>query len=197
VLLALFGLLLAAVQAGWAPLHRLDVRAAVDLHRQLLGSAGQRDWWRLVSDVLHPDVLRVVAALAAVFLWLRARPTAAVFVVASFAGAAVLEVVVKAAVGRPRPVWAHPVAQASGASFPSGHALTSFVAAGVLVLLVPRHRVPVGVAGAVAVVLVGWSRIALGVHYVSDVLAGWLLGAAWLTCLAAWPGRRPVRVSRR
>ena len=77
-------------------------------------------------------------------------------------------------------------------SFPSGHAQNAVVAWGVLLLvflpvLRGRWRV-VAVIAAVAVVLaIGFARVALSVHFVSDVLAGYALGAAWL---AAPPGRR-------
>src|SRR5262249_11541170 len=88
------------------------------------------------------------------------------------------------------PVVDVPVASAPGNSFPSGHALGSIVAYGSLLLVflpaVPRRlrRVAIAVAAAI-VVLVGFTRVALGVHYVSDVLAGWLLGVAWLTVPAS------------
>jgi undecaprenyl-diphosphatase len=74
-----------------------------------------------------------------------------------------------------------PLAHASGKSFPSGHAMTSFVAFGVLIVLVHGRRQAIAaVAALVLVPLVGFSRLALGVHYLSDVLGAWLLGATWL-----------------
>ena len=82
-----------------------------------------------------------------------------------------------------------PVATAGGASFPSGHtlAVTVWVGVALLVLLplVPdRYRRLVVGIGVALVVVVGLTRIALGVHFVSDVLGGWLIGAAWLTATA-------------
>jgi undecaprenyl-diphosphatase len=176
-----FTALLVIVELKWGPLHRLDLGWAKSLNRTEVADPDQAQWWRAVSDVLSPTVLRVLSALVAAALWLKGQRSVAIFVVVSMAGAAALESVVKVLVGRARPVFPHPVAHAAGASFPSGHAMTSFVAFGLLVLLVaPRRRTAAIVLGIVAVALVGFSRLALGVHYLSDVLAGWLLGAAWL-----------------
>lgn len=86
-------------------------------------------------------------------------------------------------VARTRPDLLEPVLIERGFSFPSGHSLLSMVAYGVLGVLVMRSRLPLGVRrGVVAVLgvvvlLVGLSRIWLGVHYPTDVLAGWTAGA--------------------
>ena len=190
-----FAVLLFLVVTKWGPLHRLDVDAAEDLHRVALDHPGQVDWWRWVSQVLHPDVERIAYAVAAAVLWFAKRARTALFIVIVLAGAALLEFLVKLAVDRDRPVFADPVATATGKSFPSGHALTAVVAFGLLVLLVPRRfKIAAAVVGVVAVLLVSYSRLALGVHYVSDVLGGWLLGAAWLVLAerAARSSRLPI-----
>lgn len=190
ILLA-FAVVLVLVQLRWSPLHQLDVDTADDLNARLRTDPGAVTFWQDVSDVLHPNVLRAAAAAAAVVLWLRARRDAAVFVAVTMAGAAAVEAVGKAAVGRARPAFAHAVSHAAGASFPSGHATTSFVAFGLLALLVPRRaKLPAALVAVAAVALVGFSRVALGVHYVSDVLGGWLLGAAVLVAGEAWLSRR-------
>jgi membrane-associated phospholipid phosphatase len=174
-------LVLVVVELRWGPVHRLDRRVAASLNRTELDHPSQADWWRWVSRVLHPDVLRIAAVVAGAALWLKRRRSAALFVVVAMAGAAVLESITKALVGRDRPVFVDPVAHAPGAAFPSGHAMTSIVAFGLVVLLVPANRRAAAVVvGVIAVALVGFSRVALGVHYVSDVVAGWLLGVAWL-----------------
>lgn len=82
-----------------------------------------------------------------------------------------------------------PVAHAPGNSFPSGHALGSMVVYGMLALvLLPMFRSRwrpwfLALAGGI-VLLIGFSRIALGVHFLSDVVAGWLLGIAWISTTA-------------
>lgn len=190
ILVLAFAVLLAIVEVSWGPVHRLDLRVANSLHRTALDDPDQTRWWRWVSDVLSPTVLRVAALVAAVLLWVRDRRPTAVFVVLTMAGAAVIETLTKVLVGRSRPVFPHPVASATGASFPSGHAMTSLTAFGLLVVLVaPRLRVPAIVLGIVAVAAVGFSRMALGVHYLSDVVGAWVLGAAWLIG-AEWIFRR-------
>ncbi|GAA3033058.1 hypothetical protein GCM10020000_07720 [Streptomyces olivoverticillatus] len=92
--------------------------------------------------------------------------------------------------------------QASDASFPSGHATTSALAAGLLAWAV--LRVAPRIAGRVAAACCGlWAvtvaatRVFLGVHWPSDIVAGWLLATAWLAvtlpALSWWAGRKPVR----
>ncbi|MEU5432604.1 phosphatase PAP2 family protein [Streptomyces sp. NPDC020719] len=104
-----------------------------------------------------------------------------------------------AAIARPRPSvadWAthtHP----SGYSFPSGHATTAALTAGLVAAAVLSRSRSTGARLAVALVLVwgaavGLSRVYLGVHWLSDVVAGWLFAAAWLA-LGAWVGARHVR----
>lgn len=97
-----------------------------------------------------------------------------------------LETVLKVAVHRPRPELPHLVS-AGGYSFPSGHSFVSFVLYGYLALLLGRLA-PRSRWARVSLLLVaagiGLSRVYLGVHYPTDVLGGWVLGAAWLAL--AW-----------
>ncbi|WP_328890676.1 phosphatase PAP2 family protein [Streptomyces sp. NBC_00316] len=95
------------------------------------------------------------------------------------------------AIGRSRPPVGHWATHASGFAFPSGHATTSTLMAGLLVAAI-GHRARGSGAGGVAAVLlgcwavaVGLSRILLGVHWATDVVAGWLFAACWLGLGAA------------
>ena len=94
---------------------------------------------------------------------------------------------VKAGVARARPDALEPIIVEHGFSFPSGHATLSMVAYGVLAVLISRSRLPQGVRTAAVVglalliVAIGISRIWLGVHYPTDVLAGWTAG--WVIVL--------------
>jgi membrane-associated phospholipid phosphatase len=182
---ALVVTLIALVGWRWGPLYSLDHDGAADLHRYIARHARQLVWWKRVSQVGSPAVFRSAAALVTVGLLLLRRLREALLLVTVTVGAAALSAGVKAAVHRARPILAQPVDHAGGPSFPSGHALTSFVVVCALLLVLtggygPAVRVAAAVTGALLILAVGVSRLVLGVHFVSDVLGGWLIGATWL-----------------
>lgn len=185
-----FGLLLLLVQGKWHPLLELDDGARDGLHGFAVGHAGFVAAMQGLSTAGSTLVyLALFAAVAGWLLW-RRLPRLAMFVVVTEVGSPLLNTLVKEAVHRARPVLLDPVARAPGLSFPSGHAQAAMVAAAVLLLvfLPALHGAwrPLGVALAVGFVLaVGFARVALGVHYVSDVLAGYALGAAWVAAMVA------------
>lgn len=207
--LAGFGVLLLLVERRWGPLLAVDDGARDTLHRYALQHHTVVLGLRGVSMLgTFPSYL-LVFGVVVVWLLAHRRPGAATFAAVAVVGSSLLNTAVKAAVDRPRPVFVQPVEQAGYSSFPSGHAQGVAVAVGVL-LIVLRPAGRSGARGHAArpapwlvalalgwAVLVGLSRVALGVHYVSDVLAGYLLGLAWLTgcgaVAAAWPRRaRPA-----
>jgi membrane protein DedA with SNARE-associated domain/membrane-associated phospholipid phosphatase len=108
---------------------------------------------------------------------------------AAVAGSAVIDWLLKGLFQRPRPHFAHPLLVETSYSFPSGHAMESFVAYGmlayfaVLALRSWESRVGVVFGAALLVVLIGFSRMYLGVHYFSDVIAGYAAGGVWLSAL--------------
>ena len=127
-------------------------------------------------------ILTVVAAAG--YLLLVRKAGLALLVVASVTGGIVLNNLLKWGFDRPRPEMEHGV-RVFSASFPSGHATLSAVTfltlAALLTRARARRRVKLYIV-AVAIVLTiiaGSSRVYLGVHYPSDVLAGWCVGAAW------------------
>jgi len=180
------GLLVLAVESSWAPMGNLDRSIADTLHTRALGHPA---WVRAMADVSNigsPTVMRVGTGLLAVVLWLRRARRLALWIAATMIGGAVIDEVLKTVVDRARPAFAHPVATAPGASFPSGHAFTATLGAGVVLLtvlpLLPRRGRALAWLLAVLVPLaVGYSRLALGVHWTSDVVGGWLLGIGLLT----------------
>jgi undecaprenyl-diphosphatase len=112
------------------------------------------------------------------------------FLLATFAGSQLVVALLKDWFDRPRPLAGSAVELPSSAAFPSGHAAAGTATLGAAAILVTertasrRARICVWSAAVVGGVVVGLSRIALNVHYVSDVLAGWCLGLAWLAaCL--------------
>lgn len=132
----------------------------------------------------QPPWVNLVVALVCVWAWRRrGLGTRALWAMITVLLGWGLGNAVKAVVGRARPVVEHAVDHAPGYSFPSGHATNTTVAAIVLlVLLWPllrRRGRATGVVLAVAVVLlIGLDRVMLGAHFPSDVLGGYLLGAA-------------------
>jgi undecaprenyl-diphosphatase len=120
---------------------------------------------------------------------LTGRIRLALIVAGVLIAAALFTELVKDVVARPRPTM-DPLVTASGYSFPSGHTLNSTVTYGLLALVAWRSRLTLAIRRAVVVVgvivpiLVGLSRIALGVHWPTDVLAGWLAGVAFVALAA-------------
>ncbi|MFJ1755515.1 phosphatase PAP2 family protein [Kitasatospora sp. NPDC088134] len=187
-------LLLVLVEANWPPLHRLDAGAAGRLHTLVREHPGALDVLRVLSDVVwDPLTMRLLAAAAVgVLLWRRAWRLA-LWAAATVTASGLIGWGVKAAVARARPALPDPVAHAPGFSFPSGHAMTAATCCAVLLLvslpvLGPRGRRAAWAAALVSVLGVGFTRVALGVHWVSDVLGGWLLGTA-LVAATAWAFR--------
>ncbi|WP_423832802.1 phosphatase PAP2 family protein [Streptomyces manipurensis] len=171
------------VVAGWQPLVAYDGQVGRDLHAHAVSHPGTTRLMQVLSDwVWDPWTLRALAAVAVVLLWRRGDRDRALCVALATLAASAVQQGMKAAVGRERPVWPDPVDSASFAAFPSGHAMTAAVVCGLLLWLLPRPA-PRWAAAAwalavVSVLGVGFTRLYLGVHWFSDVLAGWLLGVA-------------------
>jgi len=201
-----FTLLLVLVVSSWGPLQRLDVRLEDNLNIVAFHHAGYVSALRAVSNAGSPTTFEVVSALMAVGLLVRRQARLAAWLIVTVFGGELLSRLVKQAVGRARPLLPHPVAHAVSTSFPSGHALGVVVGVGALLLVglpyAPRSLRPFLIGlGVLAVLAVGFSRLGLGVHYLSDVLGGYVLGAGWLAAttaaFSAWRrdigrGRRPV-----
>lgn len=183
-------LLIVLVTRGWGPLHDLDVSVDTSLHAYAVRSPGFVSFLTLVSRVLDPMVFRVICVAVALWLLRRGLPRLALWVVVTMTVGGLLGMFLKTAVGRARPHLPDPVSHAGGLSFPSGHALNSFLGCGVLLLvflptLSRRGRIVAGCLAVAATALVGFSRVGLGVHYVSDVVGGWVVAAAVLAATSA------------
>jgi len=184
-----FGLLLEQVVShSW--LVTIDTSAARHLHGWVRRSPATVAGLKVVSLLGEPVVLGVIVVSASLWAWRRHGPRLALFLVVTASIGGLLDTAVKVAVGRARPSLIDPVATAAGKSFPSGHAMGSTIVYGALLLVFAplvarRRRVAVVAAGAALVLAIGFSRLALGVHYISDVLGAYVLGLAWLTASAA------------
>ncbi|MFI5618810.1 phosphatase PAP2 family protein [Streptomyces sp. NPDC051567] len=183
------------VVAGWPPLLSYDGHVVRELHGYAVGHPGVTHLMRVLTDwPWDPWAMRALAAVACVWLWLRGDRERAVRVALATLLAAAVSQGMKALVGRERPVWQDPVDSAHFASYPSGHALTATVVCGLMLWLLPRQTPGALVAAAwavagVSVLGVGFTRLYLGVHWPSDVLAGWLLGVAVVALAASGTGR--------
>jgi undecaprenyl-diphosphatase len=199
-----FGLLLEQVKTN-GPLVRIDTYAANHLHGWVLAHHGVATVFKVVSFFASPGWFYLLIGAAAAFWWLRGghRRLAAYLLTTGFVGGLV-DTAVKVSVNRSRPSLEHPVATAHGKSFPSGHTMLATYGYGSLLLAFlplapPRlHRPLIGL-WLLVVAVVAFARLGLGVHFISDVLGGFVLGLAWLAATTAafstWRaerGRPPV-----
>jgi undecaprenyl-diphosphatase len=146
-----------------------------------------------VTDITalgSPTVLGMVLLSATGYLVLQHRYDAAALVVVASAGGGALSVGLKQLFGRGRPDVVPPLVHVNSLSFPSGHSMVALVIyltlGALLARFTTRRRVRVYlIANALSLTfLIGVTRIALGVHYPTDVLAGWSAGLAW--ALLCW-----------
>lgn len=126
-----------------------------------------------------------IAGVIAIALWSSKvyRPYV-IGLAATLAGAVASVYVLKELVARVRPSGLLPVLTETGFSFPSWHATAAIALYGFIIFLsyklYPQFRKSITVAGALLIFAIGASRLYLGVHYLSDVLAGFVLGGVWL-----------------
>lgn len=190
VILVPFGVLLALVRSHSSGLQGADQRVASHLHALALHHPGLVRFLQDVSNVAAPRTFWVAIGLLTVALIMRHAARLAVWAAVTMAGAALLDNVIKTVANRARPNLANPVASAPGKSFPSGHALESLVGVAIILIVVlPLMRpvwrsVTVGVA-IVLLALIGFARVTLGVHYLSDVVGGWIFAAGWIAATCA------------
>ncbi|WP_113704930.1 phosphatase PAP2 family protein [Nonomuraea lactucae] len=186
------------------PLNDLDSGVAHALHEYALANPAVTAVLTVWTDVFGPWPWRVAVALLAGWLVWKGAPRLALWAITTITVGGLLGLALKILVDRARPLLPDPVALAPGEAFPSGHALNATLGAGVIVLVVlpmlpARGRLVAWAVAAFLVLSVSYTRVALGVHWVSDVLGGIVLGAAVLAATTAafetWrrdEGRRPA-----
>ena len=143
----------------------------------------------LISSLGSPLVLTSATAMLVVIFLVLSWHRAAAWMAIAMIGAALLDTALKHAFARPRPAPFFGVPLPGSASFPSGHALASFCFFGVLAAVL-AHRIRsrfvaalLWAASATLIAAIGYSRIYLGVHYPTDVVAGYLAAAIWVAGL--------------
>ena len=168
------------------PLTRVDGDIANELNELVHESDLAVQVLETISWFGKPIWFWVMIGTAVLWVWRKKQHRLVMFLAVTSIGGGLVDTVVKIVVNRPRPVVDHPIHEAFGKSFPSGHAMSSVVCYGALYLvLVPAFRSHRSrhafLAGTIFIcLLIGTSRLFLGVHFLSDVLGGYVLGLAWL-----------------
>jgi undecaprenyl-diphosphatase len=175
---------------------------ALRTHGDLSDPIGPKWFEEMMRDIMAlggTAVLTLGVLAVTGFLALMRKTHAAVTVLVSVVSGMVLSQAIKWAYARPRPELVPHGMETYSASFPSGHSMMAAVVYLTLGALLARHqaqprmKIYVLLVAGLLTVLVGISRIYLGVHWPTDVLAGWCLGAAWaILCWFAmlWLQRR-------
>ncbi len=178
------------VAYSWRPLVEADRLVLLELHHV----AANWPWLVLALKALSlfgiPIVYKCLTLLVAAWLAWHHRPLTAVYAVVTIVVGLEVAPLIKSMVRRPRPELLDPVAGSGGYSFPSGHAVgVTVFALTMLVVILPivgaGWRRAVRLGAGLAVVAMCMARLALGVHYLSDVVAGILLGVGWVALLTA------------
>lgn len=202
-----FGILLTQI-VDEGPLTRYDRSVAENLHDVFRTHRWALPALELLSFLGKPIWFYLIVGAACAYLLWRGRRRLTAFLIATGLIGGAIDTAVKVIVSRDRPQLDEPFATAFGQSFPSGHAFTSTAVYGALLLafmpVIPRRARSWAIGFYVALVCaIAFSRLALGVHFVTDVIGGILLGAAWLVASAGafsiWRqerGRQPVEPKR-
>lgn len=144
-----------------------------------------------ITSLGTSSVVAMVVGVAALFLWLAQHKHSAILLFVATFGGVVLNNLLKLGFGRPRPEVIPWATTATFYSFPSGHAMSSTIVYSTVAYLAARlqrthaARIAISLVAAIVIFLVCLSRLYLGVHYPSDVLAGVIIGLAWAAfCMA-------------
>ena len=138
-----------------------------------------------ITAVGGTAVISAIATFVAGYLAVTRKIGLALFVVLAVSGGAILSTLLKSFFNRPRPDLVARLVDVNSASFPSGHAMNSaviYLTLGVLLANThtePAVRIYILSVAIILTLMIGFSRVYLGVHWPSDVLAGWTIGASW------------------
>ncbi|MFB6364797.1 phosphatase PAP2 family protein [Paenibacillus elgii] len=157
-------------------------------------------WMKGITELGSFQTLFILLLVSVSLMVWRKKKWEALFFMVAVTGGALFNQLLKQIFERQRPML-HWIVEETGYSFPSGHSMASIVFYGMLAMLLlmfvksPVLKLLIAVTAGCLVIMIGVSRIYLGVHYPSDVAAGFAAGAAWLTVCRV--GLQAVLVSRR
>lgn len=170
------------------PLNAVDIRLSNYLH--VRGSSAITTAMHAVTSFGSTLVAVSVAVVFGLFLLWKRRVAWLLTLIASVLGGALLNRLLKYLFHRPRPFFDDPILTLTSYSFPSGHTMLATVLYGVIAAYFVtnvrswQQRASIVFSAGLLILLVGFSRIYLGAHYLSDVLAAFAEGFAWLSlCL--------------
>ncbi|KGP79028.1 MULTISPECIES: phosphatase PAP2 family protein [unclassified Paenibacillus] len=168
---------------------------------QGMESQGMTRWMELFTWIGSgiPVVIIAILSMVVLYVFLRHRREL-LFLGCVIAGSAILNTLLKLMFHRARPTI-HRIIEVSGYSFPSGHSMAAFSLYGGLAFLIWKHiptavgRVLMIIVSAMFILMIGMSRIYLGVHYPSDVVGGYFMSGCWLAVCIWFYQRYLERVS--
>jgi membrane-associated phospholipid phosphatase len=182
------------------PIVQLDQNVATALHAWATPTTTSVF---IVISTLGFQVLWVIIIIVAVYLARQRHWIHLITWIVGWVGGEVLNQILKLIFHRARPFFSDPLLTPANFSFPSGHAMISVIMYGLLAYFLllgtrnPAGRIAIIVGTIILILLIGLSRIYLGVHFVSDVIAGFAAGAIWLTVCISGMELARTRVSFR
>lgn len=135
---------------------------------------------KIISKLGSFAVITPLTLILGGWLWLKKRFYEALWAVASMGSCRIVFTILKVIVGRERPVFDEPLTHAISYSFPSGHS-TNSIAFLLVCYFIFSQKKSILLTTFILTLLIGWTRLALGAHWCSDVLAGWGCGLMWIS----------------
>ncbi|EUK19460.1 phosphatase PAP2 family protein [Commensalibacter papalotli (ex Servin-Garciduenas et al. 2014)] len=135
---------------------------------------------KAISKIGSFTIITPLTLLLGGWLWFKKRAYEAIWVLITMGSCRIVFTLLKLAVGRARPIFDEPLTHAISYSFPSGHSVNSLAFLFVCYFIFDQKRSML-ILCILGSLLIGWSRLALGAHWCSDVLAGWGGGLMWIS----------------
>ena len=173
--------LIAAGLALWLAMPAQDLALYRALH--IGASARSLPWLVRLTDVGGAAIMIPFALLVSAWLAIRRHYPQAVWLLATITSGRIVIELAKALFARDRPAIADRLVSVTSASFPSSHSAGTMLTC-VALCLALRARLPAWALAATFTCAIGFTRVALGVHWPSDVLAGWGIGLVWVAALS-------------